>query len=367
MKTLQSENRIVVFGGSFDPPHIFHIKILKSAISRIKPYKTIIIPAYISPFKEGHFAEYFHRKEMIKILFKKYKINAEIDDFEYNRKKKTYTYEIGRYLKKKYPSYDFYFLMGSDSFNSIKKWKRYREVLKTFKVIVAVRRNYPLKNECKDCIILKPVFKDISSTDIRKSLFVGDYTVVDDSIRKYIIKNNLYFSHIIRVIKKLETEKRFIHSLSVAELAIELAEIYDVDITKTVLAALLHDITKDFPIEDQIRIIKKAGVKIKKIDSIIKHHRPILHQYSASAYIRYNLGITDPEILSAVSKHTTGDKRMSLLDKIIYVSDFSSKDRRFKYARFLRELAKKDIDRAYLKARKFKVDFIRKNNMSVYE
>jgi nicotinate-nucleotide adenylyltransferase len=361
---------ILVFGGSFDPPHKYHIEILKSAIKKIKPDKTIIIPTYLSPFKEEHFSSYIHRKKMIGILLKKNRIKYEIDDFELKRNRKTYTYQIARYLTQKYPNSTLYFLMGSDSFENIERWKKYKEVLRTFIIVVAKRKGFdidPKKIKKYKPVILKKSFENLSSTQIRKEILVLKFIHIDKSIKKYIIKNKLYYTDLIKHIQKISSKKRFKHTLSVIKTSLDLAEVYGVNIKKAFLGALLHDATKDFNIKKQIDLIRKSSIKIRKLNTVIKKAPQILHQWASCLYAMVKLNIKDKEVISAISKHATGDKNMRLLDKIIYVSDFASDDRNFIEAKMIRKMSFKNIDKAFEKAKEFKRNYLIRLGKYIYE
>ncbi|MBP7795460.1 MAG: nicotinate (nicotinamide) nucleotide adenylyltransferase [Elusimicrobiales bacterium] len=357
---------IIVFGGSFDPPHSYHIKLLKAAIKRIRPEKIIIIPTYLSPFKSRHTADYEHRKKMISLMLIKHHINFEINDFEYKKRRRVYTYEIARYMAKRYKNSDLYFLMGSDSFKEFERWKRYRDILKYFHIVVGIRKGYPIKRKY-NAIILKEKFDNISSTDLRMKMFTTDYSGLDSYVKKYITDNGLYYSDIINRVKNIVTRERFDHILSTVKLAIKLAKQYEVDITKAFLSALLHDSAKDMSIKKQLSLIEKAGIKIKDIEKIKAMAPNIIHQWASAAVAKKIFNIKDTEILSAISKHTTGDKKMSLLDKIIYVSDFASEKRSFKEAVEIREIAFKDIENAFVKTRDYKREFVKKNGGFLYE
>lgn len=356
---------ILVFGGSFDPPHNYHIKLIKAAIKRIRPDRVIIVPTYLSPFKSGHTADYEHRKEMISIMLIKHHISFEIDDFEYRKGRRVYTYEIASYMAKRYKNSELYFLMGSDSFKEFKKWKRYRDILKYFHIVVGMRKGYIVKRKY-NAIILKGKFDNISSTDLRMKMFMADYSGMDVTVKKYILDNGLYYSDIIKRIKKLVTRKRFNHILSTVKLAISLAKQYKVDITKAFLSALLHDSAKDMSIKNQLSLIERAGIKIKDIEKISVMSPGIIHQWASAAIAKKMFNIKDPNILSAISKHTTGDQKMSLLDKIIYVSDFASEERSFKEAVEIRKIAFKDIDNAFLMTRDYKRKFVSKTGGFLY-
>ncbi len=354
--------RILVYGGSFDPPHPFHIRLLKQACKEIKPNRVFIVVSYISPFKQSHFASYIHRKRMLKILFKKNKLNARFLDFEFRKKRKTYTYELGRYLKKRFPQAELFFLMGSDCFNSLKRWKRYTEVIKNFIIVAGKRKGYEIEhnNFCGKIIVLKKEFNNVSSTGIRENIFTGNFSVLDKDIEKYIKKEKLYFSDVIEFLKKNLSYKRFTHTINVTKLAIRLAKRYGVDLKKTVLAALLHDVAKELDIPRQLELIKKSKLKVEKIKKILNYATSVLHQYSSAAFAILKFKIKDTEIISAIKNHATGNKNPSLLSKIIYVSDFSSVDRAFKEARVIRKLAFENINLAYEKAKKIKIEYIRK-------
>ena len=54
----------------------------------------------------------------------------------------------------------------------------------------------------------------------------------------------------------------------------------------------------------------------------IEKHSPLLHAKAGNCLAQKKYGITDEEILLAISYHTTGRPRMSLLEKIIYIADY---------------------------------------------
>lgn len=141
------------------------------------------------------------------------------------------------------------------------------------------------------------------------------------------------------LVKESLSEKRYIHSLNVAELAKELAKYNGVDTTKAYVAGLLHDITKekDEVWQDQILTINNDAVKIKA-------PRKIKHSYTAKYYIKNELGIDDEEILDAVYNHTIcmSDRKLS---KIIYIADKREIGRKLDNSAV--ELAKRDLDAGF--------------------
>ena len=63
------------------------------------------------------------------------------------------------------------------------------------------------------------------------------------------------------------------------------------------------------------------------LNEIEKNAKKLWHAISGSAYIKFILGIEDDELLDAVRYHTTAKENMSLTAKILYLADFTSRDR----------------------------------------
>lgn len=363
---MSKKTKILIFGGSFDPPHKKHIQILKDAIKEIKPSKSFIVPTYLSPFKKIHLFSYLERKWMLNEILKKEKIKATICDFEYKRKKKTYTWMLIKKIKEKYPDSQLYFLLGSDSINQIKKWKKFDFLSKNLIFVIAKREKYDLKIPKKlRTVILKKTYENISSTKIREEIFCGILKNIPSSIKRYI-KSRLKID-IIKKVKNMIEPARFNHTIQVVKMAVNLAWIYGEDLKKAFLAAVLHDISKNMNIRKQINLIKSEGLKIKDLNNIIKKHQKILHQWTSMIVAKKIFNIKDREVLSAISKHTTATKNMSKLDKIVYISDFISYDRKFKGIKKLRDIAKKNLNDAFKKIYKIKKEYAKKYYGEVYE
>ena len=117
------------------------------------------------------------------------------------------------------------------------------------------------------------------------------------------------------------SEKRFEHSLGVEIAALSIAK-YFPDIPKDQLsaAALLHDVAKELPNEEQTRLALTYCVECTN-DVFLAPQ--VLHAFAAPGRIleKYSDFATE-EILSAVKKHTTGDEMMSIFDMIIFVADY---------------------------------------------
>lgn len=165
-------------------------------------------------------------------------------------------------------------------------------------------------------------------------------------------------------LKELLTESRYIHSLNVAECALKLAKIYNVDKDKVYKAALLHDCGKCLSHEQVDKVVKKNNIKL---DEFEKDNRALSHAIIGVYVAKNEFGITDNDILNAIKYHTTGRAKMSLIEKIIYIADLIEKDRKFEGVEELRNLVfKKELDKAILSSLNNTIKIVIKRNQMIH-
>jgi len=152
--------------------------------------------------------------------------------------------------------------------------------------------------------------------------------------------------------KKMLTPARFEHSLKVAECAAALARRLGVDERKAYDCGLLHDIMKDSPLEVQLQTIAKTDIILTSVE---QGNAGLIHAVAGEAFLRAELGMTDPDTLNAVRYHTTGRAAMSLLEKIVYIADYISADRTYNGVDEMRRLAGESLEAAMLFALKFTI------------
>ncbi len=138
------------------------------------------------------------------------------------------------------------------------------------------------------------------------------------------------------LLKKRLTEKRYYHSLCVADEAERLAEKYGANPDEMYLAGLLHDITKNINDEEQLKLFEKFGIMLTAEE---KASPLIWHAITGALTVEHELGIKNEAIVSAIRFHTTGRADMTLEQKIIFVADLTAADRNYP-----------DIDEIRLKA-----------------
>ena len=158
-----------------------------------------------------------------------------------------------------------------------------------------------------------------------------------------------YYKKILR--GKL-SEKRYEHSLCVADEAKRLALKYGGDSEKCFKAGLLHDITKNIADDDHLKIFETFGIILSRIESEAKK---LWHAMSGAAYLKYVLGEQDEEIIDAVRYHTTAKANMSLTAKILYLADFTSRDRDYPDVDEIRRLVDISLDSALVYALQYSI------------
>lgn len=153
-------------------------------------------------------------------------------------------------------------------------------------------------------------------------------------------------------VKKHLSEKRFYHSQCVAKSAAELARLYGADVERARLAGILHDIMKDTPPQEQLKIIEKYGIMLTEAE---RRNVKLWHAVSGAAYAEHVLGLEDREILDAIACHTGGKSGMNLLDKVLFVADYISDDRDYPGVEELRKLAESSLEEVMIEGIAFTI------------
>lgn len=164
------------------------------------------------------------------------------------------------------------------------------------------------------------------------------------------------------LIKPMMSASRYRHSLCVAKEAQKLAKRYGEDPKRARLAGLLHDICKDLPRPEQLQWIENSGIIL---DSVLLNQPQLWHGIAGSVYLRSELNMEDDGILNAVRYHTSARANMCLLEKIIYVADYTSEDRKFAGVQDMRDQAKVSLESAMLEALSYTMKMLVKKQSAI--
>ncbi len=162
---------------------------------------------------------------------------------------------------------------------------------------------------------------------------------------------------------KISSKERFNHALNVAQVAKDLAIKYGEDKYKAEIAGLLHDCAKDLP-EDVLREkIKEFQIEL---DNMMKKIPKLWHPLVGAEIAKQEFKITDASILRAIRIHSTGAAQMSLLDKIIFLSDKIEPLRDNQGVEEVRAIAENSIDKAVLKLLDRGIQYLIKKGLLIH-
>ena len=357
--------RIGIYGGTFNPPHIGHIQAAKQAAALLCLDKLLLIPDRIAPHKilpEGS-ASAQQRLQMLKIAASGIP-KAEVSDLELKREGPSYTYLTILELKEQYPQAELFFIMGSDMFLSFHTWRNPQIIMRNASLAVLCRgdknekqgieeQKAALEAQGAKVVLIPNEIIAISSTDLRRMLvFDCADPYLPDGVEEYIRKNALHgvtrdyrqlpMEALEKTVISLLDPKRVSHVLGCRDTAIQLAKRWGADETDAARAALLHDITKALNGQLQLTLCREYGMIL---DDFSVMYPKILHALTGSLVADRIFGENEA-VVEAIRHHTTGKADMSLLEKIIYVADYMEPCRDFPGVEKLRELAYSDIDAA---------------------
>ena len=330
--------RIGIFGGTFDPVHLEHIEVAKSALKELKLDKLIVMPNFISPHKTDFPVCAEDRIEMLKRAFSG-EDKILVSDYETKKEGTSYTYLTVEYFKSQIDC-DLYFICGGDMLTDFKRWKNPERILDKATLAVFDRENsftdfdgereYFSKTFGKQFIKLNYCGKNISSTKIRTyasfSLPLKD--LVCPSVEEFIFEKGLYKQNpYAEYVKATLTEKRLIHTANVVVTALKKVKETGLDKKKVITACTLHDCAK------YIDANSISGFRLCE-----DMPKPVVHAY-LGAYIAENLlKINDSEIVDAIRYHTSGRPNMSALEKLVFVADMVEEGRNYEGVEHLRYL-----------------------------
>ena len=321
--------KIAIFGGTFNPIHNGHLNVIENVQKALNPDRLILMPTHIPPHKAvKDLASDEARLEMCRLVANLYE-NVEVSDFELKSEGKSYTVTTMEYLRSIYSDDDLYFVMGSDMLGTFLTWYMPERIMELCTLVCVCRSEDDKKqSEAKAeeirkaggrCILIDCEAVEASSTEIRADLIAYNTSFgrIPESVEQYILENGLYnfdktkYNSYREYLAQNLSEKRFNHSLNVADEALKLAVLYDCDREKAYFAGLVHDICKEIPIEGQYALTLRSSLDVTDVEL---NAPKTYHGIAGSVFLKEHFGIDDPDILSAVRYHTVAKGGMNLLE-----------------------------------------------------
>ncbi len=125
---------------------------------------------------------------------------------------------------------------------------------------------------------------------------------------------------------------------------------------------MLHDLARLYPAD---RLLRECAERGLAIDPFERSHPVVLHARLGAELARERFGVDDPQILSAIRKHTLADAVMSPLDKVVYLADGLEPGREFADRAALAALAFRDLDAAMRAAVVSSIAYLRERGLAV--
>lgn len=166
----------------------------------------------------------------------------------------------------------------------------------------------------------------------------------------------------LELLKPHLTQSRYDHTVRVTDVAIKLAEHYQVDSSKVELAAIFHDYAKYRDLEEMEQIILQSNLP----RDLLHFHTELWHGPVGAILVKQEIGITDLDILSGIHWHTTGKAHMSTFEKIIFIADYIEPGREFPGIHEVRQQAEQDLNKACFLALQNTITFLVKKQQLIY-
>lgn len=175
-----------------------------------------------------------------------------------------------------------------------------------------------------------------SSREDEDKIQYGHYRLAANGTKKYLAKYGFYFETSLR---KQCKKNRYIHSLGVAEVCVDLARAHGLDERLAWSMGMLHDITKNMSDEYGEEVLRTYHPEILSLSP------KVWHSYTAPIWIKQEMGIYDPTVLHAIEHHTLGTGT-NAYDRILYIADKCEPNRGFDATKEI-SLSKKDLKEGF--------------------
>ena len=353
--------RIGIYGGSFNPPHVGHIGAAQAAIAELRLDRMLLMPAFQSPDKQKPEIDPAHRLQMLRLAAEP---GMEVSDLEISRGGISYTVQTLEQLHKEHPDAELVLCMGSDMFLNLQKWKDPRRIMELAEIAVFQRGDKGEKagieqqkqllesTGARITAVANPVVT-IASSNLRRLLAFGcGECFLHPDVYAYIQDNGLYHTRkdwknlpmeqLEKTVISLLKPQRVRHVLGCRDTSAELARIWGANETDAARAGMLHDVTKALDGPLQLTLCKAYDIML---DEFSTKNPKTLHALTGSLVADRIFG-ENQAVVDAICSHTTGKGNMNTLEKIIYVADYMEPNRDFPGVEQLRYLAHTNLDKA---------------------
>ena len=190
--------RLGVFGGAFDPPHVAHVALARSAVEQLQLDELRVFPTGNAWHKTQSSTAPEHRLAMARLAFASL-ARTTVDDRELRRPGPTYTIDTLRELKAERPAAELYLVMGEDQATALTRWREWETILGMVTLCMAARpangstagAGLPSQARLRQ-LELPPMPESATEVRQRKAAGEGIAHLVPPGVASYIDQHHLY-------------------------------------------------------------------------------------------------------------------------------------------------------------------------------
>lgn len=343
---------IGILSGSFDPVHFGHVRMAEYFAKFVPLDEVLFIPLPCAEHRQS-VASIAQRRAMA-LLATEHHPFISVPDIQLKQSTSA-VYDIVRKVQEMYQDARIYYIIGADRLPGMQYWKNAKELLQLCEFLVYPRPGYNLQQLAElpringARIHIAPasnVF--ISAEFVRRqiSLLNDAPDLLNPKVIHYIARNGLYLPDYENLLKPSLNVSRLLHTISVRETAVDLAQRHGIPLLKASVAAMLHDCAKCMSLSE----LRQLAVKNRLTDDQeLLSSAAMLHGIVGAFIARERFHIEDEDILNAITYHTMGRRGMSALELCIFVADTIEPRRHpFPGLQKIRNLAQVDLRAAAL-------------------
>lgn len=201
---MEKRKSVVIYGGSFNPPHNFHFVIAEQVLSQYEEVEKVIFTPVCDKYPKCGLIENKHRYKMLKLIADE---NSKfmVSDIDMHGDNSLPTIETLEKMQKQFPDKEIWSLMGTDNLKQIHMWDRAEELVSKYKFLIMEREQDIMENIIKENPLLKSnrenfkrldpdIKSNLNARYIRTQIKNGKNIryLVPDKVYEYIEKNKLY-------------------------------------------------------------------------------------------------------------------------------------------------------------------------------
>lgn len=185
---------IGIFGGTFDPVHIGHLRIAEAALVQLHLSSLLFVPNSRSPLKpSGASASFEDRIAMLRLATHGM-TNIDVSEVEGRRGGTSYTIDTLRELVGQYQGAQFYLIVGGDALRDFHLWREFEEIRRLARLAYVTRPGTEIEagDSGTTRVVMPPL--DVSSTAIRDRVRRRETIdeMVPKAVAEYIASHQLY-------------------------------------------------------------------------------------------------------------------------------------------------------------------------------